>query len=285
VCRRRQHEHFGKSPIRLIQALTGCSHEQARAWAGVTDNIPKDAQDFMSRVNAALIPPTWEQSKPLKMPPQFKRITFDAPTCRPFIKYLERRCFSYDDISQLSSAYGLRYCSSGPFKWRIIFPVVRDKRLVTWTGRTIDGRIEPRYKTLSVEPNRAADDGLAPAAMPITDCLLWHDRLLETDAHTIFLCEGPFDALKMRVLGRELGVCATCFFTAQPSHEQVNILHEVLPRFKNRFLLLDQGTLPTALRIAGELSSLGVSIATLPKGVKDPGALQTTSDLQKIIVA
>jgi hypothetical protein len=47
----------------------------------------------------------------------------------------------------------------------------------------------------------------------------------------------------------------------------------VLPRYKNRLILLDQGALVNALRTATALSGLKMTVVNLPAGVKDPGDL------------
>jgi hypothetical protein len=115
--------------------------------------------------------------------------------------------------------------------------------------------------------------GLEPAIGPPEDYLLWYDRLRKADADTLYIVEGPFDAWKVAVLGRRHGIVATCLFTSKISQSQIDYLHELLPRFKHRYILLDQGTLPTVIKAVGELSSLGVKSKYLPPNVDDPGEL------------
>jgi hypothetical protein len=108
---------------------------------------------------------------------------------------------------------------------------------------------------------------------PINNYLLWWDHLIDCDADTIILVEGPFDALKVTTLGWTRGIVATCFFTQSPGPLQIDLLHELLPKFEKKYLLLDQGTLPALITIASELQTLGVEPLRLPIGVKDPGEL------------
>ena len=267
----RNHDHRGKSPVRLIQALIRCTYEQAAAIAGVNINIP---ENFYQQVQNQLAPiVSSEKRSGLKFPIEFK--TFQGlPSGKPFIRYLrDERGFTEWQMVQLIKMYELRYCKLGPYKDRIIFPIIYQDEMVSWTGRTIWPDVSPRYKVLSADSEKAAFEGYPPAVGSDKDYLLGFDWLIKTDCDTIYLCEGPFDAAKVSVLGRDHGICATCFFTAAPSQKQVDLLYELLPRFKHRSLLLDQGTLSTALSIKSRLLYLDIGITELPKGMKDPAML------------
>jgi hypothetical protein len=135
---------------------------------------------------------------------------------------------------------------------------------------------------LSADPEKAELDYMPPALAPINNYLLWWDDLMKADVETIILCEGPFDALKVTTLGWNMGVAATCFFTQSPGPLQVDLLHELLPRFRRKYLLLDQGTIPALIKIAAELQTLGVERLLLPRGVKDPGVL-TREQLESVL--
>src|ERR1700678_739755 len=50
----RNHSHKGKNPVRLVQAILGCSWEVANATVGNSSYIPSD---FLSNVNAKLATP------------------------------------------------------------------------------------------------------------------------------------------------------------------------------------------------------------------------------------
>lgn len=269
----RNRRHAGRSPIRLVASLLGVSIEQAAAIVGGTKYVPSD---ILGRVNSALRPRAKDATKSLEIPPDFKLMRLidgkALPSMRPYSTYLLNRGFEQEDIHTLGKRYGLRYATQGPFKGRIIFPVVFGGRLVSWTARTIQVGADLRYKALSDDPERSKP--YPPAIGKLTDFLLWRDHLMRTDAATLVLVEGPFDALKVRVLGRDDGITATCFFTASPSANQVELLHEILPRFERRVLLLDKGTQATALRISGLLSSFSLELVELPPNIKDPGELK-----------
>lgn len=276
----RRPDHRGKSPIRLVRALIGCSVEQARRIVGGSTFIP---DDFLAQVQSAVGREDGEAPSvgSLEMPPEFRPFK-DLPSARLFVNYLRQRNFTDKQIFNLTTDYGLRYCTQGPYKGRVIFPVRFEKRLVCWTGRTVYPSVTIRYKTLSDDPEKAALDGMSPAIAPLNHFLLWYDDLLHADADTIYLVEGPFDALKVRVLGRREGITATCLFTAHETQEQAALLHELLPRFRNKFVMLDRAMFVGSVRIASSLVGLGVSPKMLPDRVKDPGELRTVDELLAI---
>lgn len=269
----RRPDHKGKSSARLVAGLLNCSLEVAKRMVGEAIFIP---DDFAARVSASLAPVVQAEERTLELPEEFKPINPKLPSARLIMRYLEgsTRGFARDEILRFHKRYGLRYAMRGMFKGRVIFPVRSQGSLVSWTGRSVYPYEQLRYRTLSTDPeSKDALAGYGPALGPISDYLLWFDDLLKTDADTIVLVEGPFDALNVRVRGWGEGIDSTCFFTASPSTQQVNLLHELLPRYRRRLLLLDRGTLATALQINAMLSGLGVEIAQLPRGVKDPGLL------------
>lgn len=264
----RNSDHKGKNPARLVAALAGISLERANAMVGNAIFIP---DDFGDRMKALVNPEAAVARKGLAMPPEFKAFA-GLPSSRPYVNYLLRRGFSAKQIEHLTPRWDVRYCARGPYQGRIIFPIWYRGKLVAWTGRTISGNQDLRYKALTRDRERAEKEGYDPALGAISHYLLWYDQLRETNADTIVLCEGPFDALKVAVLGRRHGVVATCFFTSQPTEEQMHVLQALLPRFKRRVVMLDQsGTFATGIKITNALSSLGVSTYTLPPTLKDPG--------------
>jgi hypothetical protein len=217
----------------------------------------------------------------LEFPAEFRPIkdTFGA---RRFIEYLTgpTRRFTKKQVLNMTPEYDLRYATSGPMKGRIIFPVFVNEELMTWTGRTIYPSVDLRYKTLSTDPEIEK----VPARGPINDYLLFYDLINDRqhDSDTLILCEGPFDALKVSVLGLKHGIDATCFFTASPSAAQIDSLFDIIGQYDRAFLLLDQNTLSTALRVQSAMAALKVPFLSMPPDVKDPGLLDVET-LLKII--
>lgn len=278
-CRRQPDLHWGKNPAKLIQVLLGCSWEQANRLAG---NTTVNLDDFMSKIRATFNKPVVEtRTSKLVLPKEFKEFS-NKPSAKPFVEYMRRRGYNDKQIQQAKD-YGIYYASMGLYKGRIIFTVVENGKLVGWTGRTIYPNEAVRYKTLTNDIEKAKERGEIPASSPITEFLLWHDRLSQTDADTIVLCEGPFDSLRVNILGEHLGIVSTCFFTSTMSATQKNKLYEILPRFNNRYILLDQGTFAKADKIRSELVSFGVEVKRLPKEIDDPGELTTTNILRRVL--
>lgn len=271
--------HRGKNPTRLVQALLRCDWERAAKITGQAIYVPSD---FMDRVRGAISPQAIEVRRPLKEPKEFKRFE-GLPSSRPFVSYLRSRGFTDDDIAVMSSRYSMRYCTQGAYRHRIMFMVRFMGDLVAWTGRSIARDAELRYRALSIDPERAQREGYEPALGAISHYLLWWDRLQRVDADTLILCEGPFDALKVDVLGNRHGVAATCFFTSAPTDAQMALLHEICPQFRRKVMLLDRGTLALSMRVVSSLSSLGVVSRELGQGLKDPGEF-TPSTFEKFLL-
>jgi hypothetical protein len=274
----RNKRHRGKDPVRLVQALLRCSHAEAQSLAG--DGSIVIPSDFLSQIKNQLEPT--ELPKPdivasPKLPTNFHPFTdMDRWIAQPYITYLLDRGFTRLDIERMTEEYGMYFASAGPFDHRIIFSLFYKRKLITWTGRTIYASSNIlRYMTLTTEPGRAAAQGVEPAAGQLPDYLLWYDRLKNSKARTIYVVEGPFDALRINLLGKRHGICATCLFTSSYTKSQLSLLHDLLPRFEKRFLLLDreQRMLPIAMRMESDLSSLGITNTMLPEQVSDPAEL------------
>lgn len=280
----RKPDHRGRSAARLVQALLHCSMEQALRIVGDTTFIP---EDFLGRVQQAVSPliEAQDTSRVLELPEEFKPFK-DLPSARPFVNYLKRRDFADDDIWSLTDRFDIRYCTRGPYRGRIIFPVHDSQgALVSWTGRAIDQRVELRYKTLSNDREKAEAEGSEPALAPINHYVLWQDLLFKSDKiDDLFVHEGPFDALKTAVLGRRHFIGATALFRSHATAEQLDVLHELLPRFRGRHILLDRGMFASALKLAADLVAVGnVDALSLPDYRKDPGENQHVGELLDLI--
>lgn len=272
----RNPQHRGKSPAHLIVALIGCSLDQAHQIVG-TDTVIAP-ENFMQRINGLLRPHDQLERTPPILPAEFKKFPIYNYASAPFYNYLNRRGFSDARISRFTEEYDIFYCRKGAYRNRVIFTVYHEQQLVGWTGRTIANHI-PRYKTLSPDIEKATMEGYMPAAKRLTDYLLWFDDLVQCDDFALYICEGPFDALKVRELGRGKGRTATCLFTSAISEVQTDLLHRVLQRFERKYLLLDRNMEARSLRLASQLLALGVEPLHLPPSVDDPGELKSLSQL------
>lgn len=272
-CWRNPNEHAGKSPVRLIVGLIGCSYARAAEIAGEDrTNIP---DDMVARVHSLLkVPENKKADRKLSMPVEFKPIR-NSWQFLPCINHLRSRGIDDIEIFKLTKRFDVRYATRGPFSSRIIFPVYYQGELVSYTGRSVRDDAKIRYKTLTTDPEKAKEVGIKPAIGPINNFLLFYDDVMNnTKAHTIVIVEGPFDALLLNILGRRHGIMATCIFTNTPTAAQVELFHEIMPRFERRCILLDNDMYARALRLRSDLKSLKVEQISLPPGVKDPALLR-----------
>jgi hypothetical protein len=261
----RNHSHAGKSAARLLAAAANYPLDVARRIVGETVFVPDNWADAVA---AAMNPASKRSDHVLQLPSEFKPIARNKVMARPYVNYLRGRGFEDFDIFRFTNRHGICFAQQGPQAGRIVFPVYFEERLVSWVGRTVSNKSMLRYKALGTDEE---DD---PRALgPLPDFLLWYDDLLEVDADTIVFCEGPFDALKIWTLGREEGIVATCFFTSGPSELQIDLAHDVCPRFKRRYMMLDRGALPAAIKACRRMASLDIEAIEPPRGFKDPGEL------------
>lgn len=254
----RSSAHRGIKPHRLIVALIRCNYEEAAAIAAGT---PEIATDLVGRVTALLSENSMSEPRSGRKEPSEFRAFSARYSAKPFVGYMRARGFSKSDLFDFCDRYEIRFSTLGEFKGRIIFLVREKGKLVNWTGRTIYSDETIRYKTLADK-----DD-------PITNRLLWYDKMRKERYETLVIAEGPFDALKVNYLANRYGVFATCLFTSSISESQVSLISSVSGRFKRKFILLDSTALSNALDVEAKLSPYGFKLRTLPEGVKDPGDL------------
>lgn len=278
----RDHSHGGTHPAKLVQALIRCSSLEAqRITAEVSVASPGDLSVVAKMLSTKPVPTTVRSPK---LPPEFRPFKKEW-ACEPFIAYLRKRGFK-GNASYLHWRFDLHYCTRGPFKGRIIFPVVVGGKLISWTGRTIYPAEELRYKSLTTDPETAAKAGMEPAVAPINRHFLWQDwlsdKLLHKDASTFVLVEGPFDALKINVLGEPV-VVSTCWTGSEPTAAQIELLHRLVRPFKTRVVISDSDMPHKARRIAARLKSLDFHAIELPAGIDDPAEIKSYAQLMQIL--
>lgn len=265
----RNREHRGLKPAMLIAKLLNVTFQVAAQMAGQAFTLPGD---FAATVASLLEPAKVAKPKVLAMPEEFRAFPTSRAgrLCEDYL--IDDRNFTERQVSYFTERWDVHWCARGPWRNRVVFPVIERGQLITWTARDVTGRAELRYRTLS--PTISENNPDAPVALgPCPDYLLFHDQLLKSDGDAICLCEGPFDALKVAALGWRYGVDATCFFTATPSDRQLALLMEILPKYRHRFLMLDQNTLANSMHTVGRLQMFNVKVLYMPPGVKDPGEL------------
>lgn len=273
-CWRVPAQHYGRSPVGLIQRLVGCTTDEAKRIVYGEGSPPPPPQHRLAEGLAKLrgedAPAPTRVTRSLEMPRNFHPLD-DDPRADPFWEYLIRRGYRESEARWLASTYDLRWTTTGHYKWRLIFPVYdRWRNLLTWTARTISSEIEPRYK----QPR--TDDVITEAPRTLYGLdVLWDAPY----PRVLVLCEGPLDATRIAVTGAPLGVYATCLFGLGMTADQRDLVMTIAPRFECTALLLDPAARLERLRMGRALAPLELLLPELPATVKDPGDLTATQTL------
>lgn len=274
ICRRNPSKHYGRKPHRLIIHLINCSYEQADLIAGGGQELTATIKSsLLKRLSGEkkFIP----KSEPLVMPKEFRPLTTKG-IGRYFTDYLiDKRGFRPRDIPALVEEYDLRFCTTGNWRNRLIFPLYFERQLVCWTGRSIASKVAIRYLSLGT-------DNMQFKALLTPKELVYHyDLLLEQGGQVLFITEGPIDALKMDFYAKAYGARATCLFGTGITEDQVVLLSQLRQRFEDLVVFGDKGAFANVRYLMG-FGRLQLKRAELPTGVSDPANL-TRQQVRAII--
>lgn len=270
----RDPRHRGTDPARLIARLLGCSDQAARAIveAGDVTKIDRYAE-VVSKMRSVKRVPERQQpkQKPLEMPREFKPIT-KSGVSGAFYDYL-RDDRGFNRVASLVEKYDLRYCMTGHFRYRVIIPIFdAHGALVGWTGRDITGRSAVRYRTLSDNPEKAAQQGYSPAPVNLKSTVL--NAGLCRGGKGLFVCEGPFDALKLDYYAEDANAVAVF---GMPESQQLALLCRLARRYEYVAVALDRDAKARSVEFVEALRALApvpVQWRQLPDGIKDPAQLE-----------
>jgi len=265
----RNAQHRGKSPLRLLVRLLGVSYYKAREIAGLTDDYadPEGFDAVAARVmqrGQVEIEQLFKRNA-LKIPEGNRPIVNSGATRRHWEYLVYDRGFLPCDIPLLLDWYLVVGSVSGTYRDRVLLPYVMEWELVAWTARAIaDAKI--RYLDLSkdecvVEPKQT---------------LYNHDAAF-AGGHTLLVVEGPFDALKLDLYGRDWGVRAVALSTNSIQDQQIYLLEEAAPNFSQVLVMMDnagQLGVVDSMRMRELLSQVpNLGFAPVPYGRKDGGDL------------
>lgn len=269
--------HRGGRPERLVAALLNISwaeaHDIVEEAAGGRPALP--ATGFGDEIGKLLGrgPQTPKPRAACPSWPREMKPLVDDGAGRQFFDYLldRRGNYTLSEVEDLAALYGLRYATTGVFKYRVIIPVEDSEGLVSWTGRHI-GRHPVRYRSLSPDPEKARADFMPVARKPINHCILNQAELenLEEKWPLLLIGEGPLDGLRIDYFGHKEGCRGTCLFGLAVHDMQVDALAGIVDNFEHKILLLDKGEDIAALNASEKLAPLGFRTWTLD-GDKDPG--------------
>lgn len=244
----RSMQHRGHSPVYLIQGLLGCSAHQARL---VVTQYSVPDPDALGCFEAPLTPLKVPQVNKQRLPVEARAIAYDGTTGR-FWRYLWRRGF--DDPNLVCMQYHLSCCTTGPYQSRIVIPVYGGGKLLGWQARAIGAVVSaPRYLSSGEAVKQTVFN------MDVEG------------GKTLYVCEGPFDALKVDYYGQAYQARAVCGFGVNLTTSQIATINEIAKRFDQTVLLYDSGATEAIFNVIEWLP--GAVIGELPPDVKDPGDL------------
>jgi hypothetical protein len=242
--------HKGGKPDRLISALLNVSGPQARLLVQAYTQASPDSFDAPQ---ATLRAPQGA-IKPVEYPDEFE-LMFPSV----FSQYLSDRGF--DNPFSVATEYMLMGCRVGRWKQRLIIPIyTKYCELIGWQGRAIvDPKKAPRYLTSHAQVKRT----------------IFNLQNLNKGGERLYICEGPFDCLKVDFFGKPK-IRATCLFGVIPTPEQIQLLNELSNRFERVIVLFDADT--AGITGGFNLSDWipRVEFASLPENAHDVGEMTST---------
>lgn len=253
-------EHRGSRPEFLVAKILGITYQSAQELVDGDAELIYD--DEWSALKAKLLRKEQPVIKPtnreIDLPRGVVPLT-DVPAAEPYLDYLYDR--GYSDPLDIARRFDLHFAVTGEFGYRIVFPIRMRGKLVNVMGRDITNRSDLRYKALHRNQ----------AGVPIDDCLYNYDEA-DRGGRYLWICEGPFDALKILAYTGPSHVPVAMF--GMPKTQQRVLLSRLSRRFEFSILALDADALSQALRLSSELFG-DIKTAHLPQGVKDIGGMSS----------
>jgi hypothetical protein len=248
--------HRGHSANYLIQGLLGCSSSQASLLSKQYNQAdPETLDEVIATLGGKVEPPKPKQR--VRLPVECQPISFTNHT-KPYWVYL-RSNRRFDDPTLVCQLYNLRCCTTGKYRGRIIIPAYKGRKLVGFQGRLIDARgyyDVVRYLSSSEE---------------LKQHVFNYDHASQ-GGDTLYITEGPFDALRLDFFGRDSGTArAVCTFGTSLTTNQITELNELSKKFRKTVLLFDADATAAKFSLIDWLPR--AVVGQLPEGVKDPGDL------------
>jgi hypothetical protein len=274
-CWRNRRMHSGRAPEKLIAKLLGVTWEEACQITGrnaSTLGEPNALAEMMGALNGQSTKAQDPVLKGIPFLPEMQRLNGDTGLASKFYDYLiKERDYKPGQAYDLAHRYGLRYAVSGPYKFRLVIPAYMDFGLACWTGRSIYEDADIRYKALSANPDKAAEQGLPQAALSIEETLFQFDVLLDGGTD-LAIGEGPLDGIRVDFFTPKR-IKGTCLWGKNVSDAQLDLLERLRPLYKNMWLLLDPDAGLDVMHMIDRMGFLGVQPMAIGKQYKDPAVM------------
>jgi hypothetical protein len=253
----RRKAHRGRTPLRIVQALKGCTWREAEIIVGVADEQASPESLESLRAHRLFAGTPVQERQAVEWPMETRLIGPGLATRRHW-EYLVGRGFPEEHVEALVRRYGLRASLSAVWSRRVLFPFKTEAGLIGWTGRAL-GKSEVRYKNFP--PGGGNKD------------FVFNQARAGRGGRVLAVVEGPVDAVKLDFYGAAHGVCAVAVLGVGVTRAQLAVISRLAHRFDAVSLVLDDDAQAVALTMAGELACLRPRLAYLPAGRHDPGEL------------
>ncbi len=185
-----------------------------------------------------------------------------GPT-RPGYEYLLQRGVPADRLDDMVALLDLRYDEQTQ---RVVFPVREGGKELGYAARSIEPRQRKRWLSYPVEGGHKTT--------------IYEADRVATGGDTLFIVEGPFDALMVTAaLPEALGgleSVATALFGSLPTNAQLALLSAAVAKYRMVYVMLDANVPGRCRRLASQLRDLAglTNVGCIMIGLeyRDPGA-------------
>ena len=175
--------------------------------------------------------------------------------------YLHERGMSDEEIV----TYQVRLARYGKFAWRVVFPMVEERKVVCFAGRKMPGVDGTKWRF----PRR--DETISTASETV-----YNINSVE-DHHTVVITEGIFDAINIERLSRG-GICGVALNGKRLHQPQLYKLLK-LPKVETFCVMLDSDAKMETLTAAKQLSVYGKKVKICLLGSGEPEDIISEDEL------
>ncbi len=190
----------------------------------------------------------------------------------PGFDYLVRRGWSPEQVARAVERFWLRY---DPSEGCIVIPHTACGCVVHWTTRTVGPTRLRRYRSVDKYRPEPPQDQCQRFTVYDADAVC-------AGGDTLFICEGPLDAISVWLASGEPGIVATALFGAWASSIQLALLRGVRSLYQRVFMMLDADAIGQGQELAGKLDA---SVIDVGQEYDDPAAMNTAELSQLVAYA
>jgi hypothetical protein len=253
-CFRAPNQHSGKKATNLLFKLKGIREPEAlrliRKYlrsgdAPIVARLPTDVQQQKT---------AWSRFE-------------NAGNSTEALEYLSARGFP--SPRALCERFDLRYARNGGWARRLLIPFHHDGEAVSWTGRDMTGRYDPKYLTNETS-------GFAVLCTP---------DIVKPSPAIALIVEGPMDALRTAQATRDAKIISIALCGKSLGAEKLLQIRNACKTCTDILVTMDadapmSACYQTVAEIQSAVTVERVGRAKLPPGVKDPGELPSEGVIQ-----